>query len=85
MSHLSCPFCGKNCALSTWDPESYDDDIKVCRYENLGYRKGMRVSDRESVLGDDEITPRIVNRSIRVLDFCVQLPRLAPFPWKVSH
>lgn len=72
MSHLACPLCAKNCALSGWDPENYYDDIKVLSYEPLGYHRGFAPINRGSVLGDEEVTPRVVSRCIRILYFCIK-------------
>ena len=72
MSHLACPLCAKNCALSGWDPEHYYDDLEVLSYKNLGYRRGFATINRESVLGDEEITPRVVSRCTRILNFCIK-------------
>lgn len=72
MSHLACPLCAKNCALSVWDPEHYYDDLEVLSYENLGYRRGFAPINRRSVLGDEEITPRVVSRCTRILHFCIK-------------
>jgi len=72
MTHVACPLCAKNGALSVWDPENYNDDIEVLSYKSLGYRRGFAPINRESVLGDEEITPRVVSRCIRILNFCIK-------------
>jgi len=45
--------------------ENYYDDIETLSYENLGYRRGFAPINRESVLGDKEVTPRVVSRCAR--------------------
>ena len=67
MSHLQCPLCGLTRAINGWDPENYDLDIKVCSFLGLGYKKGFEKTGESSVLGDQDITPRIIDRILELL------------------
>lgn len=69
MTFLACPLCGRSCALSVWDPEHYEADIETHGVTRAN--PGFTPVDRISVLGDEEITPRVVHRCIQILDFCI--------------
>jgi uncharacterized FlaG/YvyC family protein len=66
MSHLVCPLCGKNAPLSKFDPEYLDLDISLVSFRGLGRGRGFEVADRVSVLGDDDITPKVLNRVVEI-------------------
>ena len=70
MSHLVCPLCGKNAPLSTLNPSVLDLDLKVVSFQGLGRGKGFKVSEKWSILGDDDVTPVI---SERIVDLCKML------------
>lgn len=72
MSHLRCPLCGKNAPLQNWSPETYDMDIMVASFMGKGRAMGFEKTEEYSVLGDSEITPRIVERIINLLNLCLQ-------------
>jgi len=66
MSHLVCPLCGKNAPLSTLDPDNIELDLKVVSFRGLGRGKGFVKSEEYSVFGDDEITPIIANKVVKL-------------------
>ena len=67
MSHIRCPLCGKDSAISTFNPEDLDRDIYVRQTRGLGYRGGFTYGPDESVLGDDVYTPKVMDRFIDLL------------------
>lgn len=62
MSHLICPMCGLKISLKIFDPQGLDLDINLVNLRGRGRGLGFEVSDMTSVLGDDEVTPLIVER-----------------------
>ena len=67
MSHVRCPLCGKDSAVSTFSPEDLDRDIYVRQTSGLGYPGGFTYGPDESVLGDDVYTPMVKDRCIDLL------------------
>jgi hypothetical protein len=67
MSHVRCPLCGKDSAVSTFSPEDLDRDIYVRQTSGLGYPGGFTYGPDESVLGDDVYTPKVMDRCIDLL------------------
>jgi len=67
MSHVRCPLCGKDSAISTFNPEDLDRDIYVRQTSGLGYPGGFTYGPDESVLGDDVYTPKVMDRCIDLL------------------
>ena len=67
MSHIRCPLCGKDSAISTFNPEDLDRDIYVRQTRGLGYPGGFTYGPDESVLGDDVYTPKVKDRCIDLL------------------
>ena len=61
-----------NAPLSRWSPENYDYDIMVTRPIGKGRGLGFDNSEEHSVLGDSDITPRIIDRMVNMLCFFVQ-------------
>jgi hypothetical protein len=72
MSHIRCPLCGKDSSISHFNPDELDLDIYVRSHVGLGYRGGFAPTQDESVLGDDEFTPKIKNRCIDLLNLFVE-------------
>jgi hypothetical protein len=72
MSHVRCPLCGKDSFISNFNPNELDLDIYVRSFVGLGYRGGFAPTQDESVLGDDEFTPKIKNRCIDLLNLFVE-------------
>jgi len=70
MSHLACPLCGKYAPLSTLNPSILDLDLKLVSFQGLGRGKGFKVSEKWSILGDDNVTPVI---SERIVNLCKML------------
>ena len=66
MSHLKCPLCGWNRAISNYDPSGFDDDITMVTMKSLG-RHGFEVSEEFSILSADDPIMEIVADRIVVL------------------
>ena len=71
MSHFRCPLCGLNRYLNTWSPETYENDIIANTPVGLGRGGGFEIMDEHSVLGDTDITARIITRMANFLKFAV--------------
>jgi hypothetical protein len=67
MSHLCCPLCGLNHAISSFDPSSLDLDLKIGKQSGAGRGKGWTPMEKTSVLGDDIYSPMVADR---VLNLC---------------
>jgi len=67
MSHIRCPLCGKDSAVSTFSPEDLDRDIYIRQTSGLGYPGGFTYGPDESVLGDEVYTPKVKDRCIDLL------------------
>ena len=72
MSHVRCPLCGKDSAISTFNPEDLDRDIYVRQTSGLGYPGGFTYGPDESVLGDDVYTPKVMDRCIDLLNLFME-------------
>jgi hypothetical protein len=59
--------CGKDSAFKSFNPEDLDLDIYVRQTSGLGYGGGFSYGPDESVLGDDFITPKVMDRCIELL------------------
>jgi hypothetical protein len=66
MSMVVCPLCGKSTSLRRF-PSGFEVDIVVRTVRGLGRGRGFETVNEESVLGDDEVTPLIVNRVLDIL------------------
>lgn len=62
MTHILCPLCGKQTFINNFKPEYLDLDIYEVEVRGLGRGKGFETSERYSILGDEEVTPKIVTR-----------------------
>lgn len=72
MNKIRCPMCGLDSAISTFDPEELDRDIYVRNAVGLGRGGGFHHGPDESILGDDSITPKIVNRCVDLLNLFIE-------------
>ena len=70
MSHIRCIICGKDSAVSGFDPSKLDRDIYVRQVRGKGYPGGWDHGPDISVLGDDEFTPKIMDRCFDLRDSC---------------
>jgi predicted nuclease with TOPRIM domain len=68
LPEFTCPLCGLNHSTRHYDPESLPLDILAPNRIGLGRGNGTRITGRYSILGDDDISPKIGKR---VLDLCV--------------
>jgi len=68
---LVCPLCGKSSSLHYFDPSEHDLDIIVQEVHGLGRGKGFEVGSQTSVLGDDEITPIVVDRVLAIVKMLI--------------
>ena len=71
MSHVRCFFCGKDSAVSSFDPSDLDLDLYIRQVRGLGYGGGFAAGPDESVLGDDYYTPKFFDRSIAFLKLLI--------------
>ena len=69
MSHLVCPLCGKNAPLTNFHPDSLELDITLVNYKGIITEKGFEIPQRYSILGDDYLTPMVLNRVIELCNF----------------
>lgn len=65
MSHVRCPLCGRDCAVSIFDPSKLDRDIYIRQVRRA--TKGFAYGPDESVLGDDVFTPMIKCRCLDLI------------------
>ena len=72
LSHIRCFFCGKDSAVSSFDPSDLDLDLYVRQVRGLGYGGGFAAGPDESVLGDDYFTPQFFDRSIAFLKLLIE-------------
>src|SRR4030042_1451109 len=62
-----CPLCGLHHSIKKYSPEDLPLDIEAVLKVGLGRGKGTKVVSRYSLLGDDDVSPKIVDR---VLTLC---------------
>ena len=72
MTHFLCPLCGKYASRKNWNPEEYDYDIYSASFIGLGRGKGFECSLGGSLLGDDDVTPKTVDRMTSFLKNMVE-------------
>jgi hypothetical protein len=65
MSHVRCPLCGRDCAVSVFDPSKLDRDIYTRQVRRAS--RGFDPGPDESVLGDDIFTPMIKDRCLDLI------------------
>ena len=68
MPEFTCPLCGLNHSTRHYDPDSLPLDILAPNRIGLGRGNGTRITGRYSILGDNDISPKIGKR---LLDLCV--------------
>ena len=78
LSHFRCPVCGLNRHQSSWNPETYDNDIIANTPVGLGRGQGFGITDENSILGDADITPRITQRMTSLLNTFIQEQIITP-------
>lgn len=66
LSMIVCPLCGKQTSLKHFNPSDYDLDIYVQEVRGLGRGRGFETGPRESILGDDHVTPLIKDRLLEL-------------------
>lgn len=62
ISEFMCPLCGHLHSIRTYDPEDLPLDILAVQKVGLGQGKGTKVISRYSILGDDDVTPKVISR-----------------------
>jgi hypothetical protein len=78
LSHVRCFFCGKDSAISSFDPSELDLDIYTRQVYGLGYKRGFAFGPDVSVLGDDEFTPKFKDRSIEFIRLLMERGIITP-------
>jgi hypothetical protein len=64
--------CGKDAAISGFDPQKLDRDIYIRQVVRLEAGKGFTYEPDISVLGDDEFTPMIKDRCIDLIRLFIE-------------
>lgn len=82
LSHVRCLFCGKDSAVSSFDPSELDLDIYTRQVSGLGYKKGFAFGPNVSVLGDDVFTPKFKDRSLAFIRLLMESGIMTP--WEVQ-
>ena len=73
MSHVNCPLCGRNQALSKFNPEALDDNIYVVSFRGLGPRKGFENTGETSTMTPgDPVTDQVKDRCLAIIDFLLK-------------
>ncbi len=73
MSHVNCPLCGRNQALSKFNPESLDDDIYVVSFRGLGRGRGFEKTGETSTMAPgDPVTDQVKDRCLAIIDFLLK-------------
>ena len=57
-----CPLCGLHHSIGKYEPDDLPLDIEAIVKVGLGRGLGTKVVDRYSILGDDDVTPKVVSR-----------------------
>lgn len=78
MSHVRCVMCGKDSAKSTFDPSKLARDIYVRQSIGKGYPGGWEYGPDVSVLGDEEFTPKIFDRSLDLIRLFIEKEIISP-------
>ena len=73
MSHVNCPLCGRNQALSKFNPKALDDDIYVVFFRGLGRRRGFeKTGETSTMTPGDPITNQVKDRCLAIIDFLLE-------------
>jgi hypothetical protein len=72
LSHIRCFFCGKDSAISGFEPSDLDLDIYIRQVYGLGYGGGFEFGPDESVLGDEYFTSKFLDRSIDFINLLIE-------------
>ncbi len=73
MSHVNCPLCGRNQALSKFNPKALDDDIYVVSFRGLGRGKGFeKTGETSTMTPGDPVTNQVKDRCLAIIDFLLE-------------
>jgi hypothetical protein len=73
MSHVNCPLCGRNQALSKFNPKALDDDIYVVSFRGLGRGRGFEKTEETSTMTPkDPITDQVKDRCLAIINFLLE-------------
>jgi predicted nucleic acid-binding Zn-ribbon protein len=64
-----CPLCGLHHSIKKYSPEDLPLDIEAVLKVGLGRGRGTKVVSRYSLLGDDDVSPKIVKRVLTLCRF----------------
>ncbi len=73
MSHVNCPLCGRNQALSKFNPKALDDDIYVVSFRGLGRGKGFEKTGETSTMAPgNPVTEQVKDRCLAIINFLLE-------------
>jgi len=73
MSHVNCPLCGRNQALSKFNPEALDDDIYVVSFRGLGRGRGFEKTGETSTMAPgNPTTDQVKDRCLAIINFLLE-------------
>jgi len=73
MSHVNCPLCGRNQALSKFNPKVLDDDIYVVSFRGLGRGKGFeKTGETSTMTPGNPITNQVKDRCLAIINFLLE-------------
>ncbi len=73
MSHVNCPLCGRNQALSKFNPKALDDDIYVVSFRGLGRGRGFeKTGETSTMTPKDPVTDQVKGRCLAIIDFLLE-------------
>ncbi len=73
MSHVNCPLCGRNQALSKFNPKALDDDIYVVSFRGLGRGRGFeKTGETNTMTPKDPVTDQVKGRCLAIIDFLLE-------------
>jgi hypothetical protein len=64
-----CPLCGLYHSIRNYNPDNLQLDILAPQRVGLGRGRGSKILGYDSLLGDDDVTPKIVNRVVTLCSF----------------
>ena len=73
MSPVNCPLCGRNQALSKFNPKVLDDDIYVVSFRGLSQGRGFEKTGKTSIMtSGDPITNQVKDWCLAIIDYLLE-------------